>query len=81
MWCSYCRKADHNDAQCWSTRPAAQEVFPQFKFSVSPCYCVGPQRGEPLCPCAMRGIVIKNGRYVRPEQDLGPANVDPPLGR
>jgi hypothetical protein len=22
LWCSYCRKADHSDAQCWCTRPA-----------------------------------------------------------
>jgi hypothetical protein len=39
---------------------------------LSPCNCIGPQRGKPLCPCAMRGVVIKNGRYVRPEQELGP---------
>jgi hypothetical protein len=44
----------------------------------SVCNCVGPQRGQPLCPCAMRGVVIKNGRYVRPEQDLGPAPVESP---
>jgi hypothetical protein len=37
------------------------------------CGCVGPQNGQPLCPCAMRGVVVKDGRYVRPEQDLGPA--------
>ena len=37
------------------------------------CACIGPQNGQPLCPCAMRGVVVKDGRYVRPEQDLGPA--------
>jgi len=37
------------------------------------CFCVGPQKGQPLCPCRMRGVTIKNGRYVIPEQDLGPA--------
>lgn len=21
-WCSYCQKNNHNDAECWSTRPA-----------------------------------------------------------
>lgn len=21
-WCTYCRKYDHNDSECWSTRPA-----------------------------------------------------------
>ena len=35
------------------------------------CYCIGPQHGEPLCPCKMRGVIVKNGRYVQPEVDLG----------
>lgn len=21
-WCTYCRKDNHNDSECWSTRPA-----------------------------------------------------------
>lgn len=21
-WCNYCQKADHDDAECWCTRPA-----------------------------------------------------------
>ena len=37
-----------------------------------PCNCIGPQRGEPLCPCRMRAVTIENGRYVM-KQDLGPA--------
>lgn len=37
------------------------------------CACIGPQDGEPVCPCQMRGIVVRDGRYIRPEQDLGPA--------
>jgi len=36
------------------------------------CNCIGPQNGQPLCPCQMRGVVERDGRYVRPEQDLGP---------
>lgn len=36
------------------------------------CGCVGPQNGQPLCPCQMRGVQIQNGRYVR-VVDLGPA--------
>jgi hypothetical protein len=28
------------------------------------CFCVGPQNGEPLCPCRMRGVTVRNGRYV-----------------
>lgn len=35
------------------------------------CFCIGPQNGQPLCPCMMRGVQIINGRYVRIE-DLGP---------
>lgn len=37
------------------------------------CNCVGPQDGNPLCPCQMRSLTIKDGRYVRIE-DFGPVN-------
>lgn len=42
---------------------------------MSTCFCIGPQNGEPYCPCRMRdmGIVKRNGRWVQPERDLGPA--------
>lgn len=43
-------------------------VFPQQL-----CNCVGPQNGEPLCRCQMAKVTIKDGRYVMPERDLGPA--------
>lgn len=36
------------------------------------CNCIGPQNGEPLCPCQMKGIIQRNGRWIKPEQDLGP---------
>lgn len=36
------------------------------------CNCIGPQNGQPVCPCQMRGVTIKDGRYVK-TQDLGPA--------
>lgn len=36
------------------------------------CYCVGPQNGEPRCPCRMRDVVVRDGRYIEPERDLGP---------
>lgn len=39
---------------------------------MSACFCMGPQNGEPLCPCAMHGLKIVNGRWVRIE-DFGPA--------
>lgn len=37
------------------------------------CNCIGPQNGQPLCPCQMRFVQVRNGRYFLPEQDLGPA--------
>ena len=36
------------------------------------CFCIGPQNGEPLCPCRMKNVIIRNGRYIMPERDLGP---------
>lgn len=36
------------------------------------CNCIGPQNGEPLCPCQMRGVEQRSGRWVVPERDLGP---------
>ena len=39
--------------------------------NLSSCYCIGPQNGQPLCPCMMRNVKVIDGRYVRVE-DLGP---------
>lgn len=39
------------------------------------CNCIGPQNGEPACPCAMRSVRVVDGRYVR-ITDLGPAPTD-----
>lgn len=39
--------------------------------TASACNCIGPQDGQPLCPCQMRGVEIVEGRYVR-VTDLGP---------
>lgn len=35
------------------------------------CFCRGRQNGQPLCPCMMRDVQVRNGRYVW-VQDLGP---------
>lgn len=40
--------------------------------AVHSCNCIGPQPGQPLCPCAMQGVTIEDGRYVH-RRDLGPA--------
>lgn len=37
-----------------------------------PCNCIGPQNGQPVCPCQMRNVQIVDGRYVT-TRDLGPA--------
>jgi hypothetical protein len=26
------------------------------------CFCIGPQNGEPLCPCMMRGRAIERSK-------------------
>lgn len=39
---------------------------------MSACFCLGPQPGQPLCPCRMRDVKVINGRYVE-TKDLGPA--------
>lgn len=36
------------------------------------CCCVGPQNGQPLCPCQMKSTKVINGRLVK-VTDLGPA--------
>ncbi len=38
------------------------------------CGCIGPQNGEPLCPCRMRGVFQRDGRWIMPERDLGPVS-------
>jgi hypothetical protein len=36
------------------------------------CFCVGPQNGDPVCPCQMRNVEVKDGRYIQ-VIDYGPA--------
>ena len=37
------------------------------------CNCIGPQNGQPLCPCQMKSVQIIDGRYVM-VRDLGPVS-------
>lgn len=41
---------------------------------VQSCFCRGPQNGEPLCPCRMRDVIERGGRWIKVERelDLGP---------
>ena len=41
--------------------------------AVHACNCIGPQNGEPKCPCMMKDVAVRDGRYIQREQDLGPA--------
>jgi hypothetical protein len=40
------------------------------------CLCVGPQDGQPLCPCRMRSVKVVDGRYVE-TIDHGPVRTSP----
>jgi len=41
----------------------------------SECFCVGPQNGEPMCPCAMKAerqarLIQRFGRNLQPEESV-----------
>lgn len=40
------------------------------------CNCIGPQNGQPRCPCMMDTLIQRGGRWIEPERDIGP--VRPP---
>ena len=48
----------------WSKR--MQESLGAFRKHQEPraCFCVGPQGGDPVCPCHMRSLHVEHGRYV-----------------
>lgn len=41
------------------------------------CNCVGPQNGQPLCPCQMANVIQRDGRWIEREKDLGPVSPSP----
>lgn len=41
--------------------------------SVHSCHCVGPQNGEPACPCMMKNLKKVNGRWIE-TIDHGPVD-------
>jgi hypothetical protein len=55
----------------WFERRSALEGNHEIGAGMHPCNCIGPQNGQPLCPCMMAGITIEDGRYVQ-RRDLGP---------
>lgn len=48
------------------------------EHEVTSCHCVGPRGNQPYCPCRMRlhGVERRDGRWVIPGRDLGPAGED-----
>ena len=60
------------DNDKWSSVFRGAGTAGKLDECVHACNCIGPQNGEPLCPCQMRTVKIIDGRYVR-TQDLGPA--------
>lgn len=58
------------------TRKTSMNNSSQIKSQDSwSCNCVGPQNGEPLCPCQMRNVIVRDGRYIQKERDLGPVSI------
>lgn len=55
----------------WFQRQATLEGDSEISAGMRPCNCIGPQNGQPACPCAMQSVTIENGRYVE-RRDLGP---------
>jgi len=31
---------------------------------IKTCFCIGPQNGDPVCPCRMRNLQKKDGRWI-----------------
>lgn len=58
-----------DDSRNWQFKGAVQNIG-------NPCFCTGPQNGEPYCPCMMRvnGVYKRGDRWVQPEKDLGEVN-------
>lgn len=46
-------------------------TFPSSLPTTHACGCIGPQNGDPVCPCRMRSMQQVNGRWVE-QIDHGP---------
>jgi hypothetical protein len=60
-------------------RTPEQEAIKQWLSkpypSASACGCMGPQRNEPACPCAMRWVELVEGNYYRIRENRSPDGV------
>jgi hypothetical protein len=55
----------------WFDKRAALEGDHEIGAGLRACHCIGPQNGQPVCPCSMQSVTVENGRYVQ-VNDLGP---------
>lgn len=62
--------------------PSLQEMAAKMaqQQPLHSCNCIGPQHGAPRCPCQMRNIIVRDGRFIQREVDLGPAPKAPISG-
>lgn len=70
--CSECsRDKARKEAAENRNKPSAQNQAQAMEPATEAhhCNCLGPQNGQPHCPCTMRTLRIVDGRYV---QDMGP---------
>lgn len=54
---------------------AGHQVVSSQASEMRACHCVGPQNGDPVCPCRMPYLKIVNGRYIE-TIDHGPAPIN-----
>ena len=47
--------------EAWTEEAARESKDTRSKM----CFCMGPQNGDPACPCKMKELKIVNGRYVK----------------
>ncbi len=47
----------------WYARDGIDAIL-SYEFWPAACGCLGPQRGEPLCPCSMRAALYRNKAAV-----------------
>jgi hypothetical protein len=48
--------------------------IPVTDRDIRPCFCIGPQNGEPFCPCQMRNLKVyrRDAEWVIPERRIKP---------
>lgn len=53
---------------------AVQEYMARLPIHTGPCCCMGPQNGEPRCPCAMNYVVRMPSGYYEMSEVPDPDN-------